>query len=182
MTNQQSKSPKRTKPPIEKKAHRDVRVAWRREPDEYDITEQLGIRINARRTKLGWSLTDAANATGIPQATLSRIENNKMSPTFALLVRLMRGFDISIQELVGNHDPAQSGVSRSSSDALPYLRVKGGTYIAPHIRSELDVMLPSLICTVKGKTIKDVGGLVSYHGIEFCYALSGSVVLHIAGQ
>jgi len=53
-----------------------------------DPIEQLGLLVARRRSELGLSLRDAAEASGIPVATLSRIEQGR-TPDFATFRRIV---------------------------------------------------------------------------------------------
>lgn len=156
---------------------------WRREPDAQDLTLWLGRRIRALRESAGWSLSDAAKATGIQPATLSRIENNRMSPTFPLLVKLMRGMNVSWHELMGvQESQLDEQISVSPPEAWPAITVKTNTYSYPHLQSRLSQTLVPAVCELGGRTVEEVGGLTSYRGIEFCYVLSGVLHLHFEDQ
>jgi transcriptional regulator with XRE-family HTH domain len=149
-----------------------------------DLSGKVGQRIRMFRELQGWSLTDASKATGIPPATLSRIENSKMSPTFGLLLRLMKGMKVGWLDLVGDGDemPPEDQVSvyRPGRGETHYL--DGSNYIMPHVGSQLSEVLHSVIFEVEAHSPKKKGGLNSHHGVEMCYVISGTLMLHIEGR
>ncbi len=67
------------------------REAWRRERD----TPLLAKKLQLIRERRGLSLSEASKLTGVANSTLSKIENGKMSPTFDVVTRIMKGLQIS---------------------------------------------------------------------------------------
>ncbi len=59
--------------------------AW----DELAQLDQLGGPIRARRIELGWTQSDLAERSGVPQADISRIENNRLDARWSTLRRLL---------------------------------------------------------------------------------------------
>src|SRR5215472_18494297 len=73
-----------------------------------------GAALRALRRKNGWTLADVSRRTGLPTSTLSKIENDRMSPTFDKLARISSGLKIDIAALfdhgsVEDAQPAASG-------------------------------------------------------------------------
>lgn len=60
-----------------------------------------GEEIKRIRKANGFTQADVANATGIPQNTLSWIESNKGVPNIQQCVLLANFFGVSIDELIG---------------------------------------------------------------------------------
>lgn len=73
------------------KTSRSRIAAWRRDHDAPALAEKL---LQIREIK-NLSLQEASDITGVAASTLSKIENGKMSPTFDVLTRIMRGLHIS---------------------------------------------------------------------------------------
>lgn len=67
------------------------REPWRRESN----THVLARKIQLVRERRGLSLNEASKLTGVAISTLSKIENGKMSPTFDVVTRIMKGLRIS---------------------------------------------------------------------------------------
>lgn len=55
---------------------------------EHDIDTRLAARLAQLRRDAGWSLDDLAARSGVPKATLSRLERGETSPTASLLGKL----------------------------------------------------------------------------------------------
>lgn len=60
---------------------------------------KLGERVRAIRRARNWTLEEAAQRAGLARSTLSKIENEQMSPTFDAVQKLARGLDIDVPQL-----------------------------------------------------------------------------------
>src|SRR3712207_2878451 len=63
-------------------------------------TTAIGKRIRDLRTAAGETLATLSQKTGISPSTLSKIENDKVSPTFSNLVRLAGGLRMQLNDLI----------------------------------------------------------------------------------
>ena len=64
--------------------------------------ETLAERVKGLRQALGWRQITLAHKSGIPQATISRIESGTIAqPKMGQLWKLANGFGITIDHLVG---------------------------------------------------------------------------------
>src|SRR5690349_5774604 len=82
-----------------------VRTANRPRPEAF----HLGKRLRELRRERGMTLEDAGRLTCLAASTLSKIENDQMSPTFDVVQKLAVGFDIDITDLFASnsgHDAA----------------------------------------------------------------------------
>jgi transcriptional regulator with XRE-family HTH domain len=61
--------------------------------------ERLAQRLRSLRQERGWSLDVLAERSGVSRATLSRIENNEVSPTAAVTGRLCAALGLTIARL-----------------------------------------------------------------------------------
>ncbi|MUH97287.1 transcriptional regulator [Aliivibrio fischeri] len=59
----------------------------------------LGQRLKDIRIQLGLTLEEASKRTGLARSTLSKIENEQISPTFQALQKLATGLDIDIPQI-----------------------------------------------------------------------------------
>ena len=60
---------------------------------------KLGERLKEIRTSLGLTLEEASQKTGLARSTLSKIENEQISPTFQAMQKLTNGLEINIPQL-----------------------------------------------------------------------------------
>ena len=60
-------------------------LAW----DELAQLDGLGGSIRARRIELGWTQSELSERSGVPQADISRIENDRLDARWSTLQRLL---------------------------------------------------------------------------------------------
>ena len=63
---------------------------------------RLARRLHELRMERGWSLEELAAQSGVSRATLSRIENNEVSPTAVVLGRLCAAFELTMSRLLAD--------------------------------------------------------------------------------
>ena len=88
-------------------------------PRQQPAQAALAVRIRRWRDDRGWNQQDLANRAGIARSTLSKIENGLLSPTFEVLLKLARGFDTELSELVQSESQPLSGrmiIERAAAD------------------------------------------------------------------
>lgn len=64
----------------------------------------LGDNLKETRTKLGLSLSDVSNLTGVSKTMLSQIERGESTPTIATVWRIANGLKVKFDTLLGNTD------------------------------------------------------------------------------
>ena len=160
------------------------RKVWHRDREAQQVSGELGVRIRNFREKEKLSLNKASSLTGVPAATLSRIETNNMSPTFPVLLKIMTGLKLSWADLMGP-TPSMSqddNISIYLPGDAPSHKIQGYTHWAPHADSPLAHLAQPLIFEVSAKTLETAGGLKGHEGIEFCYVINGTLTLHFEGR
>jgi len=72
--------------------------------------ETLGTRLRDARDRKFWTQRDLSEATGVMEATISRIENGKYRrrPTKETLVKLATALDISLEWLAFGEDQGKA--------------------------------------------------------------------------
>lgn len=160
----------------------DEAGGWRRTPGDQTLIQELGLRIRAVREERRLSLAQLSEKTGIPGATLSRIENSKMSPTFGVLARVMIGLDVDWGDLVGPKrlQPGERLASFADAGGGKATAVRESRAIVLHSHAEAH-SLPLLV-EVHARDLAEVGGLIGHRGEEFCYVLAGTLVMHMEGN
>ena len=161
---------------------RTQRSGWHRTEQDQSMTQALGENVRTARESRGLSLAQLSSRSGIPSATLSRIENNKMSPTFAVLARVMDGLEIDWGDLLGSSQLAagEKLVSFAKPGAGRSTKVRQSTARVLHSHDSAR-SLP-LLLHIDPAGLDEVGGLVGHRGEEFCYVLSGTLILHMEGR
>jgi len=125
------------------------------------------------RERMGLTLADAAEGTGISVSYLSKIENGKANLSIAQLKRLADFYGIPMRQLIATDDSAQKP---------PAIVIKA--HRGPRIsqrNSEVELLLPGLsqhmepsLTVYPPDTESD--GLIKHPGEEFNYVLEGKVI------
>ena len=137
---------------------------------------KLGEKIKDVRGKLGITLEQASQRTGLARSTLSKIENEQISTTFQAMQKLAIGLQIDIPQLfeppirkvaTGRRDITKSGQGK------PHITA---TYEHELLATQLSnkKMMP-FKSQVHARTFDEFGDWVRHDGEEFLLILSGSV-------
>ena len=140
---------------------------------------KLGERVRAIRRARNWTLEEAANRAGLARSTLSKIENEQMSPTFDAVQKLARGLDIDVPQLF------QPAAVDKVSGRRAITRVGEGrghpTATYEHELLAVDLsrkrMLPYK-AKVHARDFSEFDGWVRHQGEEFLLVLSGAIRLY----
>lgn len=139
----------------------------------------LGKRLRQLRRERGLTLEDAGRNTGLAASTLSKIENDQMSPTFDVVQKLATGFDIDITDLFAVEPEAHANGRRSVTLAGQGRPMETEVYAHRLIASELKnkKILP-FVTTIKARSLDDFTRWSQHSGEEFLYVLSGEICVH----
>ncbi|MDB4837470.1 XRE family transcriptional regulator [Marinomonas sp.] len=69
------------------------------DPDRFVEPLELGKRVKAIRLAKGWTLEEVGKKTGIARSTLSKIENDQVSPSFTIVQKLIKGLEMELPQL-----------------------------------------------------------------------------------
>jgi transcriptional regulator with XRE-family HTH domain len=137
---------------------------------------KLGERVRQIRQARNWTLEEAARRAGLARSTLSKIENEQMSPTFDAVQKLARGLGIDVPQLFT--PPASDRVSgrralTRSGEGLPH---PTATYEHEMLATEMTSkrMLPYK-AVIRARDFAEFDGWVRHDGEEFMLVLSGAV-------
>lgn len=138
---------------------------------------QLGKRVREIRLSQNLTLEEASKRTGLARSTLSKIENEQISPTFTAVNKLVKGLGIDIPQLF-----SQPSKSRSSGGRRDITRSGEGkpratpTYEHEMLASQLTnkKMIPYKT-TVRARSFDEYADWVRHDGEELLYVLSGSI-------
>ena len=136
----------------------------------------LGERVRNLRKAQNLTLEQAAQAAGLARSTLSKIENEQMSPTFEAVRKLASGLGISVPQLFtpprSEKVMARRAITRSGEGRAHPTATYEHEMFAGELRSKK--MLPYR-ATVRTRSFEDFNGWVRHDGEEFLYVLSGVV-------
>lgn len=140
---------------------------------------KLGERVRAICLARNWTLEEAAQRAGLARSTLSKIENEQMSPTFDAVQKVARGLDVDVPQLFqpasvdrisGRRAVTRAGEGRSHPTATYEHEL-----LAPEISRKR--MLPYK-ATIHCRDFNEFDGWVRHQGEEFMLVLSGEVLLY----
>lgn len=139
-------------------------------------TFHLGKRLRELRRERGMTLEDAGRMTGLAASTLSKIENDQMSPTFDVVQKLATGFDIDITELFASNSGQDAAGRRSvtlhGAGRLMETEVYRHRLIAAELKNKK--ILP-FVTTIKARSLDEFKTWSRHSGEEFLYVLQGEI-------
>jgi transcriptional regulator with XRE-family HTH domain len=140
---------------------------------------RLGQRVREIRQQRRWTLEEVSRRTGLGRSTLSKIENEQMSPTFEVLRKLAAGLGIEIPQLFAPAAERRSFGRRTLTRAGQGRPHPTATYEHELLCTELSRkrMIP-FKSRIRARAFDDFGDWVRHDGEELVYVLSGAVELY----
>jgi transcriptional regulator with XRE-family HTH domain len=141
---------------------------------------QLSTLVRRLRQQANATLSELAARTGLSAATLSKIENDRLSPGYDTLMKLADGLGVELAALFDAAAPHADSTGRRSITH----QGAGRVHETPHYRYEMygaDLIrrqFTPLVTTVTARTVQEFGDLPRHRGEEFVYVLSGEIELH----
>jgi len=140
---------------------------------------KLGERVRDIRRRNNWTLEEASRRTGLARSTLSKIENDQMSPTFDVVQKLAAGLEIELPQLFVAAEPGRAVGRRALT-----LAGAGRTRLTPTYEHELlsvDLAQKKMIpfkTRIRARALDEFAGWVRHPGEEFLYVLEGSIAFY----
>ncbi|OOV87588.1 helix-turn-helix domain-containing protein [Oceanospirillum linum] len=165
----------------EKQREEKIRVT-RAEVNAESYVEPLELGKRVREIRLSQSLTleEASKLTGLARSTLSKIENDQISPTFSVVTKLAKGLGIDMPQLFTRPKEAVAATGRRDITRLG----EGKPHPTPTYEHELlstqltnKKMIPYRT-VVRARSFDEYPEWVRHEGEELLYVLSGSVLLY----
>ncbi|MBV1841959.1 helix-turn-helix domain-containing protein [Photobacterium ganghwense] len=156
-------------------------VVKEQESDKTEHIEplQLGKRLKEIRMTLGLTLEEASKRTGLARSTLSKIENEQISPTFQAMQKLAAGLDIDIPQLFA---PPKQITATGRRDIT--LNEQGKPHPTTTYEHELlatqltnKKMMP-FKSRVRARAFEDYSGWIRHDGEEFLLVLGGEITFY----
>lgn len=139
----------------------------------------LGEHVRRLRRAKRWTINTAAEKTGLARSTLSKIENNQMSPTFDVLQKLALGFGTDVGVLLLSEKPAPVLGRRSITRKGHGRRYEIPNYDHEFLCAELAQRKFTPIRTrIRARSVADFPQWVRHDGEDFVFVLEGEVELH----
>ena len=149
--------------------------------DQFGANEpSLGPRVRRLRKSRGMTLAEVAAATGMSISTLSKIENDQVSPTFTNLMRLAEGLGTSMCNLVALDREVPKVSARMAvwrHDEIKF-RSTAKYEVGALAVDLLHKRMTPLFERVRVGNNDPGDGMMSHGGEEFVYGLSGAIEFH----
>lgn len=154
----------------------DILGSVRRSKSPRNDSFHLGQRLRQLRRDKAMTLDEAGRLTGLAASTLSKIENDQMSPTFDVVQKLAIGFDIDITELFagtsGQDAAGRYSVTLAGTGRPMETPVYNHRLLAAELKHKK--ILP-FVTTIKARSIEDFSAWSQHSGEEFLYVLQGEI-------
>jgi transcriptional regulator with XRE-family HTH domain len=140
----------------------------------------LSARIREICVSRGLTLRRLAAMTGLPVATLSKVQNNLATLNYLQLTKLAAGLNIDFSELF-----TASGVAVRTGRRTISRRGQAPKEATEHYEFEMlcaelmNKKMNTAIMEISARTLENAGGLSSHQGEEFIFVLSGTVIVHM---
>ncbi|MFB9135291.1 XRE family transcriptional regulator [Vibrio sp. AK197] len=140
---------------------------------------KLGQRLKEIRSRLGLTLEEASQRTGLARSTLSKIENEQISPTFQAMQKLANGLQIDMPQLF---EPPRKKVATGRRDLTRNEQGKPHptqTYEHELLATQLSnkKMMP-FKSRIRARAFEEYSDWVRHDGEEFLLILSGQVMFY----
>jgi transcriptional regulator with XRE-family HTH domain len=137
---------------------------------------ELGRQLRAVRRRLGYSLADVSETTGLSTSWLSRVELGRIDISFNRLMALTGHYGVSVADLVGATDPPGPHIVRRA-DWHPIMSASEGFDVIMLASGRHKRMLPTISSYRPDVPRED---FVETNGEEFTLVLEGAVLLEFA--
>jgi len=143
-----------------------------------------GTALKNLRKRNAWTLADVSDRTGIPASTLSRIENDQISPTYDLLLRLSNGLSLDISQLLSNApDSPLPGAEQTGRRSVNHVKdgetVPMSNHTLRYLSTDLlNKQITPILCEYRAKSLEEFGEFMRHEGEEFLYVVDGELELH----
>src|SRR5947209_31163 len=122
------------------------------------VLSQIGRRVRARRTSMGWTLKEIAERSGISPRFLGDVEAGKGNISVARLADVAEALDIPIVSLMSTEEEPKRVI------ALVGLRGAGKSTVGKALAKRLGVRFIELDALIESDTNLALGELFSLHG------------------
>lgn len=147
-----------------------------------EVRARPGGGIRALRRSLDFTLAELSRVAGIPVSTLSRLENDRASPTYDHLVRLSEGLGVDISSLfsaIQGGAVAGKGARRSINRLGDGVAMDSRHSVQKYLSTELvDKEFTPILAEITADSIEDHGAYLRHPGEEFVFVISGTLALY----
>ncbi|MGE0715845.1 MAG: cupin domain-containing protein [Alphaproteobacteria bacterium] len=145
---------------------------------------EIGTRLRHARLTKGITLRRLADQVGCTESFLSKVENDKVRPSLAVLHRIVTALEISVAKLFSEAPAGAGPVAVMRAGTRPAIRMdplrRGrGVVLERVVPNALAKLLEANIHHVAAKGSSD--GFIQHDGEEFGLVLTGSLDLTVDG-
>jgi transcriptional regulator with XRE-family HTH domain len=141
-----------------------------------------GAALREFRRKRGWTLAAVSQRTGLPLSTLSRIENDQISPTYDQLSKISVGLDVDLAQLLSGDlesdkpiQTARRSVNRAGDGQMLDTPMQSLRYLSVDLTNK---QFAPIIGEIKARSLRDAGEFHCHDGEEFLFVIGGELALH----
>jgi len=153
---------------------------------ERDTEVRIGMRLRYARLSKGYTLAQLAEIAKCSESMISKVENDKLRPSIAMLHRFSQALETNIASLISEPDPNSEVVNIIRSKTHPRVHVDPewqgaeGVWLERVIPPTPGGLLQSHILNLAPRGRSD--GLISHTGEELGFVITGEVDLEVAGS
>jgi transcriptional regulator with XRE-family HTH domain len=140
---------------------------------------ELGARVRELCRTRNLTLRQLSSMTGIPIATLSKVQNNLATLSYVQLTKLAAGLGIELNELFApNAIDVRTGrraITRKGSGQRQSARWYNFEMLCSDLAHK---KMNTAVMEIKARTPEEAGGLAAHEGEEFAYVLEGAIEVH----
>jgi transcriptional regulator with XRE-family HTH domain len=139
----------------------------------------FGTRIRKLRRAAQLTLQQLSERCGLAASTISKVEQNQISPTYENILRLADGLKVDVAELFSRKPSTMASGRRSVTRAGQGSKLHSPQYEYEMLCADLSQkqFIP-LLTTLRAHSITEFPNPVRHEGEEFIYVISGEVELH----
>jgi len=143
------------------------------------VAPDLSARVREIVRTRGLTLRKLAAMTGIPIATLSKVQNNLATLSYVQLTKLADGLGLELNELFTTPGADVRTGRRAVTRKGEAPREATERYDFEMLCGDLaNKKMNTGVMEITARTLEEAGGLIAHEGEEFAYVLSGSVEVH----
>lgn len=147
---------------------------------------RIGVRLKYARLSKGYTLAELADIVQCSESMISKVENDKLRPSIAMLHRFSQALETNIASLISEPDPSAGLVNIIRAESRPRIRVDAewqgadGVWLERVIPPTPGGLLQSHVLNLAPNGRSD--GLISHTGEELGFVLTGEVELEVGGS
>lgn len=139
----------------------------------------IGLRLKEVRKSMKLTLAQVSRRSDVSASTLSKIENDQISPSFDIIKKISEGLGVSIEDFVRPGEKSVVSGRKTVTRARDGVFFTSGQYDYRAHATELSRkgMVP-LELRIMARSVEDFDHWSRHNGEEFVYVLSGAIEIH----